>query len=450
MPFETAPEPPHIDILRACFKRFPRLTTAFEHLKKLGKPPSIIDISCPSSQLQSACDIIGSIAYHETVNPIMTTNLIRTRWESHLARWVVYLLRVALKIHEYSSTPSWRDTFLCIAVSVPYMLEFTSANLAFVKRCSPELQFLLGQVWLILLDREDDLWYSFGTAFVKVAHSPAFSPSSALTIPTRDPKTSNTDEVRIDGYGKRILWHIQRRIGRLSTMEPSELSALRALEFAAERLPKCFPGAEEDHLTPDHIPYTISTMTQVLTTLLCKRKSLRLEPIGSASHQYCHELVVNPLELVLRLLTNPVAIKMAVEAGILQALFFAEECYYLMDETDSVKPTHKFADAATKVVNRIAIYLIYSSVLRPFVRTSRKLAQSREEVQARISRSPALNAAWNNIFDKALALNRARCAIKITLNLCHNEAVSHTQILISEEIFNFLPCYLVSNLDPFA
>ncbi|KAL0563279.1 hypothetical protein V5O48_018793 [Marasmius crinis-equi] len=350
MPFETAPDPPYrIVILKACFERFPRLTTAFEHLGKSGKPPSTIDISRPSSQTRSVCDAIGSIACHEILNQNATTNLIRTCWESHLAGWVVYLLRVALKIHEYSSTPSWRDTFICIAAAVPCLLEFTSAELTFVKRRSPDIQFLLGQVWLILLDREDDLWRSFGVAFVKIAYSPSVSSSLALTTATHNPKTSHADEASMDGYGKRVLWQIQRRIGRLSTMEPEELYAMTALMSALERLSKYFPGAEEDHLTPDHISYTITTITQFLTTLLCKRKSLRLEPITSASHKYCHELVANPLKFVLRLLTSPFTIKEAVEAGIVQALFFAEESYYLMDDTDSVKPTHKFTDAATKI-----------------------------------------------------------------------------------------------------
>ncbi|KAL0565604.1 hypothetical protein V5O48_016420 [Marasmius crinis-equi] len=203
-------------------------------------------------------------------------------------------------------------------------------------------------VWLILLDREDDLWCSFGVAFVKIAYSTSVSSSLALTTATNNPKTSHADEASMDGYGKRVLWQIQKRIGRLSTMEPEELYAMTALMSALERLSKCFPGAEEDHLTPDHISYTIATIT-LLTTLLCKRKSLRLEPISSASHKYCHELVANPLKFVLRLLTNPFTIKVAVEAGIVQALFFAEESYYLMDETDSVKPTHKFTDAAMKI-----------------------------------------------------------------------------------------------------
>ncbi|KAG7098007.1 hypothetical protein E1B28_005315 [Marasmius oreades] len=230
------------DYLRIPLHRFPTASSAFNQLRRLGKPPSAspdsFNVNSPNMRVTMVLHVMGSVTAHlrglgggGVAGSSKVKEDIKVNWASHLGPWVEFLLEVAISRDQEPSTPAGVDLRDRTFMFIPGFLDFTVpesegvADLAFFNRTSPKLVPLLYQTWREIIALSHSTWGMWTTQlssiFHRMVHSNTILLSSFAT--KSDPAPQKKD------LGRFFISHLNFVTPLLSTMEWHEIPSISPL-----------------------------------------------------------------------------------------------------------------------------------------------------------------------------------------------------------------------------
>ncbi|KAJ8073297.1 hypothetical protein PM082_020170 [Marasmius tenuissimus] len=99
-------------------------------------------------------------------------------------------------------------------------------------------------------------------------------------------------------------------------------------------------------------------------------------------------------------------IQHALDVGLLKVLYYGKDRYSEMDRNHGDVVPMTFTEAAAKVVERISVFLVHSSVMRSFIRST--LGFSNHESSIAQHEPGTFEDAWTNMFRKGEELMKIR------------------------------------------
>ncbi|KAJ8091880.1 hypothetical protein PM082_024113 [Marasmius tenuissimus] len=205
----------------------------------------------------------------------------------------------------------------------------------------------------------------------------------------------------------------------MDSMEPKDFKACFEVVMS---IPQCFLEVKVHAISPLHVEETNSQWTlrstiRVLTVLLHKWKSLQSTLNGSLEVLQAHGR---------RTFQTPM-----VESGILQALYYAQECFYIMEQSEHRHDWEEcsFITTAAMVLDHITKFIVRHEVLRPFRRVIRQLMLSDwKRLLLGIQSSPPLKRAWTNLHSKGEEIYDICCRLKIEGAMCNYKERTHVAL----------------------
>ncbi|KAL0563245.1 hypothetical protein V5O48_018829 [Marasmius crinis-equi] len=367
MPRIADPNSPHAQYFTQAVSRFRTATISIEQLRKLGSPPSTVDLSDPNSKVETACKILISLASHMKTRRATTSSYIRTHWARVLAKWVDFMLRNVILSHEWPSTPVGMNCFECSVTSIAALLDFPDGDARSIKHASPNLQRLMTQAWYLLLNIGHANWGPWSLALINLAQSDPEVPPPPIdpTLPVL-----YHEDVQL---GKIIIKHLNSRIQEIRTMADNELGDLKVFMMLLTTTPQCFEEVNPIDIRIN-VSGTIEAMADMMAILLfTKRKSLRTGSVESQEYKDAHDLVLLSHMNLDRYMQEPLRVCQMLEAGVINSIVHADTRYYVMDHKHKTKPEGRIARWSARVMGQIGRFLVYPAVLRQFLRSTRKI-----------------------------------------------------------------------------
>ncbi|KAJ8091886.1 hypothetical protein PM082_024119 [Marasmius tenuissimus] len=377
-----------------------------------------------------------------------TSSQLWPHWEPSVSPWVVFILRnLILNLQlamTLSETEGRTNVLEHILFSLPDLLDFENkvpSSRPVKQGASSYLQPLSGQIWLYLIDTEHpniNPWSMLLIDLTICSRTPPSASFMSSLSPREDANLLDCPKLySIDSdLGKMLLIRLNRKLLRLKgkDMRTDELfefkNFLMSLNTASDCLnvdtnPICM-GEENRNAA-------LRSMTRILTIFLRKKTSLHKSALNSPEMMHTNGIVIALLVFFAESfkLDTPSRVQQIVESGIVQSLYYAADCFYEMDNVYRSRETifeTTFAEAVAAVLDRIAIFLVYHSVLRPFVRNTGGFWRAYlGKLPTKIEQSKVLRNAWINVLGKADQIFGIRKGLKQT-TLCHYAQVNSIQI----------------------
>ncbi|KAJ8074199.1 hypothetical protein PM082_012491 [Marasmius tenuissimus] len=314
--------PVDLEFTAHCLRRFPRARNAVDALRRLGNPPSITpaDISQPSPGIQTAIQVIGALSQSRE------TSVIRASWASFIGPWVRALLEdIVLTLHEAPSTVEGiaaRDRILmCVPGCIQSAVERDHRNIGVLKHTTPYIRFLLGQVWLKVVDECHRTWSMWCPLLMTL------SPESDGGDNTQD----SVGPARINVYhldertGLILAHHINFHIPKVRKMSNDELLAMNT--FMALLAGYEVQGPMNPLGLPAVVIHLIPPLIELASKMMFKR---RIDPNGDPNNipAHIHPLVTIPLRNLHTVLRDPLSAVIELDSGILKILIEAYPCFF--------------------------------------------------------------------------------------------------------------------------
>ncbi|KAJ8076013.1 hypothetical protein PM082_021995 [Marasmius tenuissimus] len=392
---------------------FPNATRAIEYLQKAGSPrPTIFDVLNPKHRIQKAAEAITALSSYTKRFPDTTVTQLRAHLVPVVSPWIAFFLLNAVSYYQDHPIPTETIIFDHILFSVPPLFfGLFPGDLKLIGHTTPTLRPLVAQVWLYLLHNQSNLlgWWStvlhrLVDNFDKPGAPPQFSNVAGVPRPYR----VDTD------LGRTILGRLDSSIGHLRKMNPLELTDFNMFVVVSMAVKQHFPKAVVDPLWENaNVGWTLRSIVRILNILLRKLKPLPDQPIEGPKSEAVYRIVASALRVLPISLISASKIQHIVNSGIILALYHAQEYFYQMDKVHGDKaptPKDRFLPGVSRALGLIGTFLVYPSVLRSFVRSTRKLPKAFPRC---IQESEQLNTAWMDITRKAESLQGVRHTYKL-------------------------------------
>ncbi|KAL0573509.1 hypothetical protein V5O48_008447 [Marasmius crinis-equi] len=402
--------------ISAAEKRFPTVTKAIKHLKKIGKPPAQVDISYPSSVVHDAVQVVVALSYHAGPGPraSLASVQIRAEWSSSslLSEWITFLIGRIILASELPTTTEGSDLFHACVLDIPVVLTTPDGDNRNIKHMAPNLQPLVTQAWFVLLERDHYAYPRWVTALRGLIHS---GRSVAKVITDANFPIRIAEDAHL---GAIILGHLRARVPAVPKMDRDRLVQFKCHINLITAEP-CFQGNRIPLHEASNIRGFARVLVDILSAVLYKRKALRATPIDTFDARTSHDLMLLVSSAITHLPHNVLVIEEILDAGVVQAIFRADVAFFRMDDARDVEdPSARFSGWGARIFDMIAQYLFHDSVLRRFVRIANKIMESEENHRRIKARSEWIWVAWNQAADKVTFLHSIRTDLKRLTTLC--------------------------------
>ncbi|KAL0060733.1 hypothetical protein AAF712_012464 [Marasmius tenuissimus] len=406
--------------LSQAMSKFPTPASAIEQLRTIGHPPNSTITNSPNLRIRKACQAVASLIAHSQTDPSTRITLIVPQWKQVISRWVIFFIRHMLLVPEPSpAPPSWLSTVNLFGTCFPILFELSPDSLRTMREAAPSLQYLVGQVFLLKLDKNDHGWVTWAKTLRDLALCDEDGPPLPKFTPGPDlPRLYRKD----DSLGAMLISHIRsrifkkRRIGRAQLDETSIV-----IEILIQPL-QCFEGVNPVGDGKNLVDFLTCIVRILKVFLIPKRKPLPYQP---KELQVTHSLILEALMALEIYLFRPALVKHVIERGLVKTLFFAERQYFDLEKEPEYRAMgmRGLGEAISRVFNRMALFFYYLPVLRSFARYSRGLPSPEEADGLFRSRSePTLGKGWSHLLTKGFVMKAMRDKFKKVHGICSCEA----------------------------
>ncbi|ESK84738.1 hypothetical protein Moror_595 [Moniliophthora roreri MCA 2997] len=367
-------------------------------LNQLRLPPLDMDISHPSSEVRTALQAVGCLAcYAEPAHPltIQTKNnrdasrtalAIETNWASCIGVWVMFYIDKFLLADTEPSTPQGQETLDVIAYVIPSLLMHLASHpdpekaVQRLKSTSQEFLTVVTRTMLTVLEKYHFTWSNWCAA---VAGMQYYSPSDRddFTTAMIDAAVKWNQDVALI-YVK----HLHRECQRAFTLP-------HTIDFQGMRCFILLFTACIHPSSPLHMRFIFHSGVKNLVRLLiimCRRKTLRHIPPNSSDFEDAYA-VINLLasHLEMAFAGSPRTVCDVLDGGLIRAILKANRFYKY---EVSHAPRAALSEVFTRVLERIATFFVYPSVLHRFLNIVRKVEESGLENKLKTESKPLLDA----------------------------------------------------------
>ncbi|KAL0068186.1 hypothetical protein AAF712_004846 [Marasmius tenuissimus] len=416
--------------------RFPTISSTLEQIRRIGNPTHSIDISHPDTKTLNAIEVIGALACHMQAKGPLTAAFVRRHWSTFFSRWIKFLLEKFILVEPQNSpnTPQGVDAVEHILTGVPIFLSFPEDGAAdeiiAVVSASPYLLHLVSQVWCKTIDTSHHTWgtWTIALGIVVAGSHPQYTPPQI-----RDPSTPTLYRAKQGNLGEILSRHISHEAQRLPTMDLRDLGYFKMFMMVICQ-PRCF-DTEHPTMLHKNLQYSVPAYVAVLRGLLHKRKSLRNASIDGRECTDAQQIAM-PMMISLSepRMHDPYRVREMLKDGLIEAIFKAYPCFFL--NTAAAEPTvgDPFGNCAVGIIELISKYLGYSSVLRQFLRTVKKITDAPGDLEGKVrGKSSAIWSSWEGAKAKANGFYRLYQNVKET-GMCSSEECRTHQVLPAEEL----------------
>jgi hypothetical protein len=397
--------------------------SALRSLGTLGNPPQSPDISKPSTQCQSAFDILAFLSYHNTTSWDEETyfrNVILKHWPSSITAWYRCFLEQFVLAEEEPTTERGivfreRIVFLLPALAAFGMdpHEQTNRTHMLIRSRGQFLIPLMAKTWLKLME---------------VSHPAAFRWANVIvsTLLSKDVNLTGEFERCLASatYGDVVGVGIREMLRfayscRDTVVEPD---TLRWFEINILIMNPCFYPPATAHL-PFIARGGVAALVKVLLGLL-SRPTLARYPHNSKSFDTGINVVKICLSLLKVCLEYPDGASEALHAGLLKASVKAAPYYDDGKWISQDQHECNLADVVADVLERVSRLLVYPSVARRFTRSVKKYVTTEWEELVEKDQEH-LSVVWESCLDNMDCVEEIRRVLKTSgSGLCDNTEVS--------------------------
>ncbi|KAK7050051.1 hypothetical protein VNI00_005483 [Paramarasmius palmivorus] len=391
-------------------KLFPSTHSALKLLETLGNPPQSPDISNPSTQCQSALDILAFLSYHNTTpwdKGTYFSKVVLKHWSSYIAAWFQCFLGQYVLDEEAPSTERglvFRDRIVSV---LPDLVAFGNSpeeqanRLCILLRSQGQFLIpLMAQTWLKLTE---------------VYHSAARRWTSLFlyALQSKDPKLTEEIDTSfrsthrdVAGLGIREMLHFASSC-RLSTLKPDALPDFEVFMIIIT------PSFRLN--SPHHPSFLarggIAALVKVTWALL-SRPTLARYLNGRSG---CSGIGLIIAKICLTLLRNcadyPSSAFEALQAGLLKIIVKAAPYYNDGQWFDDDQIERNLGEILGDVLERVSRLLVYPSVIRRFTRSVEKYVTKEWEKSLEKSHE-FLSKVWKSCLDNLDHIKRIRSGLK--------------------------------------
>ncbi|KAK7050049.1 hypothetical protein VNI00_005481 [Paramarasmius palmivorus] len=400
-------------------KLFSSTYSALRSLGTLGNPPQSPDISKPSTQCQSALNILAFLSYHNTTSWNEETyfrNVILKHWSSSIAAWYRCFLEQFVLAEEEPTTERgivFREQILSL---LPVLVTFginpqeQSNRTSILLRSQGQfLVPLVAKTWLKLM---------------KVSHPAAFRWANVIVCTRVSHDLSFIQELEqclassTSGDVAGVAIHEMLRFAHSCRHTIVEPDTLRWFEINLLIMNPClYPSATA------HLPFIarggVTALVKVLLGLL-SRPTLARYPHNSKGFTTGINTVKICLSLLKECLDYPDGATEALHAGLLKAFVKAAPYYDDGKWTSEAQRECNLADVVADVLERVSRLLVYPSVARQFTRSVKKYATTEWEELVEKDHE-TLSVVWESCLDNMDCVEEIRRVLKTSgSGLCDN------------------------------
>ncbi|KAL0578269.1 hypothetical protein V5O48_003713 [Marasmius crinis-equi] len=403
-----------VDDVTNALARYPNFMSALLSLRKLGSPPLGVDHSGGTDKAALVCAILLSLAA-QVKERQLKTHLIAMHWLSVFGRWTEFVLRNVILAQERPDNEAALENFERSVASLGVLLRFSEEDTVLVKGASPHLQSLAVQAWYLLLNLGHPIWQTWSAMLWDLRRTdtgPPLPSHSTVLVPYRN------DIER----GQILIKHLNLLINDITSRRTKEFDALHMFLMQLTTTKTQTALEHNPMLSSPDVALALRAMTQLVTILLLtKRGSIREETVDKNAYCTAHDLVLMALDFIIRSIHRQSQIRQVLEDDILTSIMHTNPRYFAFDESDHAQPVQKISHFSSMVINQIATFLVYPTVLRQFIRSSRKVEVNVDSITEMGARE--LTTAWENAIGKASSLHKFHQKVRKGETLCSNDAI---------------------------
>ncbi|ESK90105.1 hypothetical protein Moror_7844 [Moniliophthora roreri MCA 2997] len=424
---------------------------------QLRRPPSDVDISNPSDEVYTALQALGCLACYVTpAHPLairtrnhrdasQTASSIESNWSSCVGLWVLFFIDKFLLAETEPSTQYGQELLDVIAYMIPLLFMYPalcSDNVQAVeqlKSISHEFPNIATRAMLMLVEKYHFTWNSWCSSVGSVQLY-GISGSESFTA-------AMLEAAFTYGHNVSLIYvrHIHRECQRAHTT--SEI-----MDFAGMR---CLMLSFTTCIHPDsplYIPFILNggvrKLTDLLTTVIRRRKSIR-HIQSTTSSNFEDPYVVAALaasQLGMTFSRSPRSVCDALEGGLISAIFKANRFYDYEKFGSYLSNSHHgemLSESFKNILERIAMFLVYPSVLHRFLNAAEKMTREGLE-EALAVKSQPLFKTWRGYVEIAHDAHRVyrRMKTKGTSRCGYGKCPMHVkgQLGRNPEVIRYFRC----------
>ncbi|KAK1225461.1 hypothetical protein PQX77_011610 [Marasmius sp. AFHP31] len=408
--------------IRRAIGRFGSAKNALDHLRQLGEPPkshSVRISSLPSSleifiQVLAALagDVRGTNGARASESAILH---IKMEWELNLGPWVKCLLEGVILTEEEPSTPEAFGAIEHTLTLVPPALLLPSKgrdsiDVSAIRQASPEIHQLFLQIWCKVLDMRHHAWLQWSlllTDYAPPFHE-CFTPRSLNPI---IPKRLYHDN---DAIGRLIARHVLTLSESIHKMPVEDLDGVKTfLRCLIHACIKDSPFLSEYATQPTQSQMVVA-FASLASRLISKRRSLSVATTSSFECFTSHYIASVAVGHLAEMVKTPVRVGLAIDAGLLKAMFEVYPCLLRLSETYSEAPYMSLVYWLEGFFDQVSRFLVYSPILHQFARVERRIISVEYKSAGEVlkMKSESLYGRWKMATEKANVLKLSRRSLK--------------------------------------
>ncbi|KAL0575922.1 hypothetical protein V5O48_006052 [Marasmius crinis-equi] len=385
-------------------------TTALDRLRRMGRPPSGVDINKPSREAQNALFCIGVLSgqkFRGSLNNTTTTIQIRANWAPVLERWVLFFLKSVILASEEPITPEGVDFVDNAFAYIPELVSFPDLDYRSIRHS--QIEHLIVQAWLKVIEKDHGPWgpWSLAAASVTATHSDTLDRGFPNTTPPVSYHVNNAQ------LGLILIRKLNTLILRLPQMGAVDINHFRTYLSFIIGSDSWVSGPRPIFIDTNLL---VLSLLSIIRTLLLKRRitpGVNEKTVAKLDAEVVvHYTVRKSLALLITITDNPFHVLDLLDSGFIDAIFKCSSLYYALDEKDWQPGPASMSQSLTKILDRLSRYLVFGTVLRQFIRKTSRVRTSPNLEERLKSRSQDVWRAWDRVRNKALALYEFYCNIK--------------------------------------
>ncbi|KAK7047486.1 hypothetical protein VNI00_006717 [Paramarasmius palmivorus] len=347
------------------------------------RPPSAIDISEPSNEVCTVLQALACLACYITpAHPlaIQTRNhrdtkqvaqLVESNWDSCIGPWIMFYIERFLLADTGPSTRRGQEVLDVIAYMIPLLFMYpalcTHSRQAVeqLKHTSPDFPITATRAMITLVEKDHFTWGSWAAALGSVQY---YGSGSEVFV------TAMVDAALVYQHNVALIYvqHLHRECQRAYT--PSQTIDFHGMRCMMLSFAACIHPD-----SPLYIPFIIHggvhKLVKLLTTVICRRKTLQHIPSKSKKLEDPHAVIaVTIVHLGMSFARSPTTVCDVIDGGLIMAIFKANRFY---EFEESIPPdgnrgelvSESFAD----ILETISIFFVYPSVLHRFLNAAKRV-----------------------------------------------------------------------------
>ncbi|KAL0572585.1 hypothetical protein V5O48_009377 [Marasmius crinis-equi] len=309
-----------------------------------------------------------------------------------MARWVEFFLQNVILSREIM-TPEGRDAVEYSVVCIPTLLDFRGEDACFVKHESPHMVQLIPQVLFFLIDLSHQHWGPWAALSTTLARSTCTHNSSYK--PARPIRMVYPEKQQLGLILIRHLALLARRVPKMDKQELSHLKSYTMLISIADQA----PFKSNPIFLSSNRKYFVATLTYLLRRLV-RRKSFQQ---ASDEFKLANEIVLLIFASLFWFMKDRDMVEKILDTKLVTAIL-RSGTPFLRSKTQAMDTC--FVEWCTRIVDQVAIFVLYKPIARRVSSFSKKAAALTSEGLARMRSEGGAPGerfvdAWRNLMAKA-------------------------------------------------